>query len=295
MDRLSSLTAFVQAVDLGGFAAAARQLRLSPAMVGKHVAFLEAQLGTRLLHRTTRRLTLTDAGRIFYDRAVRILREFEDAVRLTASYQENPEGLLRVTAPVALASRLAPLMADFASTYSKVRLDIICNDRVVDLVEQGFDLAIRVGRLPDSSLIARKLAPAPAIVCASPAYLQRRGIPNGLEDLKHHDCIAYEHQWAGGGWAFSNADRSGEIVVRLPAVAYRTNNLDVQRAMVLAGKGIAQLPLFSVEADIAAGRILPILEDVPTLERWLHAVYPPGRQIPLSLRVLVDFLVERFK
>ena len=292
MDRFAAIEAFVRVVESGGFAAAARSLRLSPAMVSKHVATLEARLATRLLHRTTRRVSLTDAGQAFYDRATLVLRELDDAERLTTAFQARPEGLLRLTAPSAFASRLSPILSQFAEAYPGVRLDVLCDDKVVDLVENRLDLAIRIGRLPDSSLVARKIMPAPVAVCAAPSYLAARGTPSKLEDLVHHDCIAYTHQWAGEGWAFANADGTGEIVVRLANTPYRTNNAEIQRTLALSGKGLAQLPRFIVEEDIAAGRLVPVLTGMPNLDRWVHAVYPPGRQLPLTIRIFIDFLIE---
>lgn len=294
MDRLSSLAAFVNAVDLGGFAPAGRRMRLSSAMIRKHVASLEVQLGTRLLHRTTRRLTLTEAGKLFYERATLILREYEDATRATASFQESPQGLLRITTPIAFADLIGGALAKFTRTYPQIRLDIACDDRVLDLAGNRFDLALRVGRMPDSSLMARKLAPIPVVVCASPDYIDRHGAPAALEDLPQHECIAYEYQWSGANWAFADADGSGEILVPLTNTAYRSNNLYIQRALVLAGNGIAQLPRLAVEDDLAAGTLVPLLEHVPAIERWLSAVYAPGYQIPLALRVLIDFLIREF-
>ncbi|MGO4452397.1 LysR family transcriptional regulator [Phyllobacterium sp. TAF24] len=295
MDRFSSLRVFVRTVDLGGLARAARELRLSPAMVGKHIASLETQFSVRLLHRTTRRITLTEVGLGVYNSAILILGEFDEMTRAAETYQSYPTGHLRITAPVALADTMGGILANFLAIYSNVTMDIICDDRVLDMSEQKLDLAIRVGRLPDSSLIARKLAPAGAVVCASPAYLSARGIPTSIDDLNNHDCIAYEYQWAGGGWAFANANGIGERVVKLSSVRYRSNNAQVQRALVLSGKGLAQMPAFVVEKDIKAGRLIAVLTSLPQLERWVHAVYQPGGRLPLSVRALVDFLIAHFR
>lgn len=295
MDRLSSLSAFVNAVDLGGFAPAARHLRLSPAMIGKHVASLEEQLGARLLHRTTRRLTLTEAGQLFYERATLILRAYEEATRATASFQESPQGLLRITTPIAFAELIGEALGDFARAYPQVRLDVTSDDRLLDLAENRFDLALRAGKLADSSLIARKLAFIPVVVCASPRYIEQHGAPIALEELNRHECIAYEYQRSGENWAFANADGSGEILVPLTNTTYRSNNLSIQRALVLAGHGIAQLPRIAVEEDLAKGTLVPLLEQVPAIERWLSAVYAPGYRVPLAVRALIDFLAKRFE
>lgn len=264
-------------------------------MIGKHIASLETQLGARLLHRTTRRVTLTDLGQGVYDSAIAILREFDGMTRSVETYQSYPTGHLRITAPVALAGTVGSILANFSVLYPGVTMDILCDDRVLDMGEQKLDLAIRVGRLPDSSLIARKLAPAPVVVCAAPSYLAARGTPASIDDLNHHDCIAYEYQWAGGGWAFASTEGAGEFVVRLPKVSYRSNNALVQRELALAGKGLVQMPAFVVEDDIKDGRLVAVLTSLPQLERWVHAVYPPGNQLPRSLRALVDFFIAHFK
>lgn len=295
MDRLLSLQAFVRTVELGALAKAARELKLSPVMVGKHLASLEAQFGVRLLHRTTRRITLTDPGRRAYESALQIMREYEQMTRAIETSQSVPTGHLRITAPVAFAERVGTILSEFGTIYPGVSMDILCDDRTLDMGEHRLDLAIRVGKLPDSSLIARRLAPAPVVVCASPSYLAAHGEPRTLGDLADHECIAYEHQWTGQGWAFSNPGGAGEIVVRLVNVKHRSNNAQVQRALVLAGKGLAQMPAFVVEDDIKAGRLVAVLTSIPQIERWVHAVYPSGGHLPLAIRVLVDFLVVRFR
>ncbi|MGO4339673.1 LysR family transcriptional regulator [Labrys sp. KB_33_2] len=290
---MTSLQAFVHTVDCGSIARAARELRLSAVMVGRHIASLEDQFGTRLLHRTTRRLTLTDPGRTVYNTALLIVREYGGLSRSMESLKSDPSGHLRVTAPVAFAEKVGAILADFCSTYPSIFIEVLCDDRALDMVEHKLDLAIRVGRLPDSGLIARKLAPAHVVVCAAPAYLTARGIPLTIDDISDHDCVAYEHQWAGEGWAFSDGQR--EVTVKLAHVSCRSNNAQVQRAFVLAGKGLAQMPAFIVEDDIRQGRLVPVLTAQPILERWMHAVYQPGGPPPLAIRVLVDFLVTRFK
>ncbi|PLP59100.1 LysR family transcriptional regulator [Mesorhizobium loti] len=295
MDRLLSLQAFVRTVELGALAKAARELKLSPVMVGKHLASLEEQFGARLLHRTTRRISLTDPGRRAYESALQIMREYEQMTRAIETSQSVPTGHLRITAPVAFAERVGAILSEFSATYPGVSMDILCDDRTLDMGEHRLDLAIRVGKLPDSSLIARRLAPAPVVVCASPSYLAAHGEPRTLSELADHECVAYEHQWTGQGWAFSNPGGPGEIVVRLVKVKHRSNNAQVQRELVLAGKGLAQMPAFVVDDDIKAGRLVAVLTSVPQIERWVHAVYPSGGHLPLAIRVLVDFLIARFK
>lgn len=293
MDRLVSLHAFVRTVELGALAKAARDLRLSPVMVGKHIASLEEQFGARLLHRTTRRITLTDPGKRAYESAVRIVREYHHMNRAIETYQSVPTGHLRITMPVAFAERIGPVLSEFSAAYPGITMDILCDDRTLDMGEHKLDLAIRAGKLPDSSLIARRLSPAPVVVCASPSYIAAHGESLTLGEVADHDCIAYEHQWTSQGWAFSDPNGTGEIVVPLGTVKHRSNNAQVQRALVLAGKGLAQMPAFVVEEDIRAGRLVAVLTSVPPIERWIHAVYPAGGHLPLPIRVLVDFLVMK--
>lgn len=290
MDRFGSMEAFVRVVDAGGFAPAARALRLSPAMVGKHVRSLEARLGSRLLHRTTRSVALTDAGREFYERCRVILREVDEAERGAVARQQHPAGLLRVAAPAVFKDlRLAAAFTGFARAFPEVELEISCDDRVVDLVQGGFDVAVRLGRLPDSSLIARKLAPVHIVVCGAPAYLDRVGTPELLSDLARHRCLGYAYQWSGEGWAFAAEDER-DLVVRLSGPAHRSNSAAVLRSLALAGEGLTQLPTFVVGEDLAAGRLVEVLAAHRPRGRWVHVVYPPGRHLPAAVRAFVDFL-----
>ena len=294
MDRLESLNVFVHVVDTGGFAPAGRALRRSPAMVAKHIDALEASLGAQLVRRTTRRLSLTEAGSAYYKRARTILDEFEEANREAAAQQISPQGLLRIALPAAFDAVISPILAEFAAENPNVSLDLLADDRTLDMLEQHLDLAIRGGTLPDSSLIARKLAPLSVIVCASPGYIERRGAPTSLEDLPTHDCIAYTERLSGDVWTFSDPD-AGEIKIHFERVRHRANSAEGQRALAMQGLGLILVPEPLVRDDIAHGRLAPVLEERTEAKQWLYAVHPPGRSLPLATRRLIDMLRSRLK
>ena len=295
MDRFSSMEAFVKVVADGGFAPASRGLRISPAMVGKHVRGLEARLGVRLLNRTTRAVSLTEAGRAYHARCVAILHSIAEAERTAEASNERPRGPLRITVPVgATASWIGPAIADFAATYPDVAMDVVCEDRVADLVQERFDVAIRIGVLSNSSMVARKLAPVALVLCAAPTYLARSGTPRTIEDLSKHSGLAYAYQWAGDGWSLNGED-GAERVVHMMNPVHRSNNGSVIQALALRGAGIAQLPLFMVEVDLAAGHLVEILPDRRPQDRWIHVIYPSGQQPVRTVRAFVDHLVPNCK
>src|SRR6516162_460735 len=222
MDRLTAMEVFVRVVEKGGFTAAAAHLRLSRAMVSKHVQDLEAHLGARLLNRTTRKLSLTEAGRVYYDRSTQLLAELAETEEAVGELQAKPRGRLRVNAPVSFGSlHLAAAIADYMATYPDVAVELTLNDRIVDLVEEGYDLAVRVARLADSSLIARRLAPCRFVVCASPGYLKRHGRPEHPADLAQHNYLCYSYSAGGDEWRFDGPD--GSIAIQLKEML-QTNN-----------------------------------------------------------------------
>ncbi|WMT74544.1 LysR family transcriptional regulator [Bradyrhizobium sp. Ash2021] len=296
MDRLASLEAFVRVVDEGSFTAAARSLRLSPAMVSKHVNALERRLGARLLHRTTRRVALTESGRIFYDEATTILRALDEAERALSARSGQPTGLVRFTAPVAFSERyVAPLLPKLIRRHPGLEIDLVCDDNVIDLVQGRFDAALRIGKLPDSSLIARKLAPVDVLVCGSPSYFAKHGHPAVLDDLMGHVCIGYEYQWTGEGWGFQTDGGKSDIVLRLSRTPYRSNNAEMLLALAIEGFGLVQLPSFIVGPDVAAGRLVAVLTQYKPIERWVHIVYAPGRHLPAAVKALSDFFASAFR
>lgn len=290
MDPVSGMTVFARVVEANGFTAAARDLGLSKAAVSKHVARLEDRLGVRLLNRSTRRLGLTEAGRDYYERARRILAEVEEAELSAASRQAHPRGQLRVNAPVTFGqSHLAPLLPAFMHRYPQVQVDMVLNDRFVDLIEEGFDMAVRVAELPSSSLIARRLCGAPHVVAAAPSYLAARGRPKHPRDLTRHDCLLYSYLASGDEWRFIEEGRTFGVRVAGPL---RANNGDVLRHAAVAGLGIVYAPDFVIADALASGSLAPLLEEWRMPDVGVHAVYPPGRPLGAKLRVFVDFLSE---
>jgi DNA-binding transcriptional LysR family regulator len=292
MDRLTAMEAFVRVVEKGGFTAAAEDLRLSRAMVSKHVQDLEAHLGARLLNRTTRKLSLTEAGRAYYDRSTQLLAELAETEEAVGELQAKPRGRLRVNAPVSFGSlHLAAAIADYMAAYPDVAVELTLNDRIIDIVEEGYDVAVRIARLADSSLIARRLAPCRFVVCASPGYLKRQGRPEHPADLAQHNCLGYSYSAGGNEWRFDGPN--GSSAIRLKGML-QTNNGDALCAAVVAGGGIARLPTFIAGPDMLAGRLTPILTQYRIAEIAIYAVYPPGRHLSVKVRSFVDFLVPRF-
>jgi DNA-binding transcriptional LysR family regulator len=295
MDRLAAIEAFVRVADSGSFSDAARRLNLSKSVVSRQVAALEADLGVRLLHRTTRSLTLTEAGRAFHDKATRILSDVDEAVTSVSRLQQAPRGRLRISAPTNFGiHHLVPAVPQFLDRYPEVELDLVLNDRFVDLVDEGFDVAVRVGRLADSSLVSRRLAPFRAEVCASPAYLAAHGAPASPDDLAGRACLTYSYLDPVDEWSFATADgKPWPVTVH---GRLRVNNADALRVAALHGLGLAYLPTFLVGDDLEAGTLVAVLQDyMPRRQgRAIHAVYPHARHLSPKVRAFVDFLAERF-
>lgn len=291
MDQLSGLGVFAQVVEANGFTAAAARLGVSKAAVSKQVARLEDRLGVRLLNRSTRRLGLTEAGRDFYARARRILDEVEEAEQVASSRQVSPRGLLKVNAPVTYGLRaLAPVVPDFMRRYPEVQIELVLNDRFVDLIDEGFDLAIRIAALPDSSLIARRLCAARHVLFAAPAYLDRYGAPQTPADLVRHECLLYTYLSSGDEWRFIAPDGK-PFGVRV-AGPMRANNGDALRLAAIAGLGIGYAPDVFMGDDFDAGRLVRLLPEWRTPETAVQAVYPPGRPLGAKVRVFIEYLSE---
>jgi len=289
MDRLSAMRAFAAVAESGSFSAAARQLRVSKSLVSRQVAELEAALGVRLLQRTTRSLSLTEAGRGYQHSILPVLAQIDEAEASLGQLQAAPRGKLRISAPMSFGiQHLAPALPDFLARYPEIDLAIEMNDRVVDLLEEGFDLALRIGRLAPSRLIARKLAPMRRVIAASPDYLARFGMPERPEDLRAHHCLCYSNRGLEEEWRFRGG-QSVEVRGRVHA-----NNGDLLRGMALSGLGIVDLPIFLVAGDLKAGALVPLLEDFLTQEGALYAVYPETRFLPPKIRVFIDYLAARW-
>ena len=293
MDRLAALEAFARVAETGSFSAAARGLNLSKSLISRQVSALEAELGARLISRTTRSLTLTEAGRGYYEQVTRILAQMEEADLSVSQLQATPRGRLRVNAPMSFSLlRLAPALPDFLALYPEIEVDMVMNDRRVDLMEEGFDLAIRIGRLADSSLVARKLGAMQRYIVASPAYLAERGTPKVPADLRHHACLCYSNADTIDEWRFCEPDGrpiSIEVKGRV-----RANNGDLLRIAALRGLGFVDLPNFLVAGDIESGALVPVLQDYVKQDGGVYAVYPHARYLPPKIRVFIDFLAERW-
>jgi len=293
MDRLSAIEAFVGVAETASFSAAARKLGTSKSAISRHVSALEMRLGARLFHRTTRALTLTEAGHGYLDRAQRLLADLEEADRAVGQLQAAPRGRLRINAPMSFGFlHLAPAIPDFLARHREVDIDLVMNDRFVDLVDEGFDVAVRIGTLANSSLIARRLAPIRRVVCASPEYLRQRGFPKTPDDLKAHICLPNTNISRLHEWRFQTPDGKSwpvEIRGRLSA-----NNGDALRVAALKGLGLTFLPTFIAGADLKTGALVPVLEAFVPQDMTLNAVYPHARHLSPKVRAFVDFLIQRF-
>ena len=293
MDKFQEMTSFVAVVDAGSFVGAADAIGMSKAAVSRHVAELEQRLGARLLHRTTRRLSLTDDGQLFYARAKEMLAAVDEAESEISSRSGEPSGRLRINAPLSFGVlHLAPLWPRFAQLYPKVSLDIELSDRVVDLVEEGYDLAIRITNLPNSQLVSRQLATTRMIACASPQYLAQHSTPAHPDELAQHEVISYSYFAARDEWTFT-APHETPVVVHTHARIH-ANNGDTCRAAALEHQGIILQPDFIVADDLRRGALVELLPTWRTMTLGIHAVYPSRNHLPIKTRRLVDFLVEAF-
>ena len=283
---------FVQVVDSGSFVGAAEPLAMSKAAVSRYVADLETRLGVRLLHRTTRRLSLTEDGEVFYLRCKELLGGLDAAEAEVTARNGDAIGQLRVNAPVSFGILyLAPVWAAFKARHPRVSFDVTLSDRVVDIVEEGFDLAIRITQLQNSSLISRRLASTRMVLCASPTYLARHGTPVHPAELVQHHILAYSYWSSRDEWAFDGPQ--GAVVVKTTP-CLRSNNGDTCRAVALAHEGIILQPSFMVGADVASGALVELCPGYRALEMGIHAVYGSRKHVAPKVRLLIDFLVEHF-
>ncbi len=291
-DHLAAMAVFAKVVEENGFSSAARALGMSRSAVSKEVRALEDRLGVRLLNRTTRRLHLTELGAVFYERCRRILAEAEAAEIAVSRLHGDPRGTLRVNAPVSFGVRhLAPALTGFMRRYPELSVDLSFTDRFVDLVEEGYDVVVRIARLPDSALIARRLCDSRRVVCASPAYWRARSRPRHPTELVAHECLGYAYLAEGREWRFRGPE--GAVAVR-PSGRFTANNGDALRAAALAGLGVALLPTFIVGEDLRRGRLETVLEEFEPEPAGIYAVWPHARHLAAKVRVFVDFLAARF-
>ncbi|MGD9512093.1 MAG: LysR family transcriptional regulator [Geminicoccaceae bacterium] len=292
MDRIAGMEAFAAVVETGGFQSAARQLGVSRALISKRVAGLEQAMGVQLLRRTTRKLSVTGPGEDFYERCRRILAEFHEAAGELAVLQQEPSGVLKVNGPMSFGQlHLAAAMVEFMCDHPKIRMQLALTDRFVDVVEEGYDVVLRIGAMRDSSLIARRLCPIRRVLCASPEYLRAAGVPETPAEVGRHRLLQYGWPTVGQRWQLVGPD--GESALDVTAT-FCVNNGDVLKAAARAGLGIALLPTFLCGDELRSGalaRVLPHHEGRPIA---LHALWPESRLMPSRLRRFIDFLAERF-
>jgi DNA-binding transcriptional LysR family regulator len=294
VDQFAAMATFVRVVDAGSLSAAARSLPSSLTSVSRQISALEQRFGTPLLLRTTRRLALTDDGRILYERAKSILGELGELEAMLSRGRHEPSGRIRVSAPTLMGRLLiAPMLAEFLRRYPSLTVDLLLVDRAVDMIEEDVHLSLRVGHLPDSQLVARKLADLRMIHCASPAYLERRGIPKLPSDLSGHDCLVFSDAPGVAEWRFNESAKS-ERKIRISGRLW-VNSLDALVSAAKEGAGIVRVPSWQVEADLAAGSLLRILIDYEPPPTPINLLFQPSRLTSPKARAFVDYLLERWR
>jgi len=288
---MTSMATFVKVVESGGFSAAARTLSMSPSMVTAHVQSLEERLGVRLLNRSTRRVSLTEVGHAYYERCLQILAEADDADQIAQALQSTPRGTLRLNTSIAIPPLLAPVVAEFVALYPEVSVNLTMSDRMIDLVEEGFDLAVRNMSVPDSSLVVRRVATYRFVVCGAPGYLAARGIPGQPADLSQHNCLVYSHSAWGNEWRFAGPDGEQSVAVEGNLQANSDNAL---RLAAVHGQGLALAPSFLLIEEIKSGRLVPVLTEFLQTEHAINAIYPHRHHLSAKVRSFIDLLVKHF-
>jgi DNA-binding transcriptional LysR family regulator len=292
LDKWTEMHVFVEAVKRGGFSAAGRQLNLSPSAISKLVSRLENRLGVRLFNRTTRTLHLTEAGQAFFKRCIEILEDVEDAETSIIGFGHVPKGVLRINStPGFFKHQLLPIMAEFQQLYPQLVLEFQLTGQSIDLINEGVDLAIRLGVLKDTSLVARKLGESNRVICASPQYIKTHGIPLKPQDLLHHNCLRLSTNDVFNRWEFYS--KNEEEIIEVDG-QFVTDNVEALYEYALLGGGIVRLSGFMVGEAIKAGSLVPILKDYSIKKQQIHAVFPHRKHLPAKVRVLLDFLFDRF-
>jgi DNA-binding transcriptional LysR family regulator len=290
MDRLTSMTAFVRVVDNGGFSAAGRRLNMSTTMVSNHVQALEDHLGVRLLNRTTRKVSLTEIGRAYYERATQILADLDQADEVASTLQSTPRGTLRVYVATHMVPFVTPVVAEFLSTYPDVKIELMMGEVEIDMIDEGFDLAIRMTPPSNSTLITRSLATWRHVLCCSPGYIAKHGKPQRLAELAAHNCIRHINYPYQDEWRF--VDRSGaQAGVRISG-SLVTNSGETLRRAALDDIGIALAAGFLVHGDLEEGRLVRLLPEYRTLELAVHAIYPHRHNLSAKVRIFIDCLAQ---
>jgi DNA-binding transcriptional LysR family regulator len=292
MDKLEAMNVLTKVVASGSFAEAARKLGVTRSAISKAITQLEQELGARLLDRTTRRVTPTEAGLAYYERCLAILAQIAETEAQISRLHDEPKGVLRVNAPMSFGTLyLGTAVADFMDRYKELKVEMTLTDRMIDPLEEGVDVTVRIGALADSSLIARRISTARVVLVASPDYIARHGAPEVPADLVGHKCLHYGHSTTVPRWQLTDNGMALTVPV---AACLSSNNGDTLRDAAIKGIGIARLPSFLVGADIAAGRLAVVLPDYPPQDVTIHALYAPNRFLAAKSRVFIDFLVERF-
>ncbi len=294
MDRLTSMETFVKVVEAGSFVAAARKLDMSPAMVTRHVLDLEQRMNTRLLERTTRKLRLTDAGAGYLERCQQILRDIEETESAVSGEVQRPRGVLRISSSGSFGVlRLSPLLSEFSALYPEVTMDVSINNHVVDLVSEGIDVALRIGVLSDSNLVARKLCPIRLVLCASPDYLARHGVPRTVDELANHNCLAFTLARGGHEWWFRGPNGVNGVKVVPIRGTVRSDETYILYRAALDGLGIMYATTYHAAAAVQAGKLQVIHLDYPCGEVSAYAVYLSRKYLNAKIRTFVDFLAEK--
>jgi DNA-binding transcriptional LysR family regulator len=292
MDKLEAMNVLAKVVASGSFAEAARKLGVTRSAISKAITQLEEDLGVRLLDRTTRRVTPTEAGLAYYERCLAIMAQIAETEAQISRLHDEPKGVLKVNAPMTFGTLfLGPAIADFMQRYGDLKVELTLTDRMIDPLEEGVDVTVRIGAMVDSSLIARRVSAVKMLLVASPGYLARHGTPQTPADLTSHSCLHYGHSTTVPRWTLT---QDGVPITVPVSACLSSNNGDALRDAAIAGVGIARLPSFIVGCDVAEGRLVSVLEEYAPQDLMIHALYAPNRFLAAKTRVFIDFLVERF-
>ncbi len=292
MDTLKRMVVFAHVVESGSFAGAARRLGIARSAVSRHITLLEKNSGVRLLNRTTRRLSLTEAGEIYYQSCTRIIAEAENASQRIRQLQDEPRGSLKIAGPISLGPQLAEAVSEFTQRYSAMNIELRLDDRVVDMVEEGIDISLRIGWLADSGLIARKICESPRLLCASPDYLERHGSPTTPLQLAQHECIIFTLLPTPHQWAFTRG-KSRQVVQVSGRI--KTNSVIAVRSLLLSGAGIAPLSRFLIEDALKSGQLVPLLPEYDCGSAGVYAVYQDAHYRQAKVRMFIDHVAKRLK
>jgi DNA-binding transcriptional LysR family regulator len=292
MDRYACMNSFVKVVELSGFSAAARRLNMSTSMVTTQVKSLEERLGVRLLNRTTRQVSVTEVGQAYYERCIHILSDIDDADNIAAALQSKPRGTLRLNLAPPLPRVLAPCIAEYTALHPDASIHITMTSRIVDLVEEGFDIAIRVTSIPDSSLIARQLATYRFVVCGAPEYFAQHGEPRTLADLAGHNCMSFSDAPWGADWPFFGPDNERSIET---TGNFQSNSAETLRYAAVLGQGLIYVPSFLVAEELNSGRLVATLTDIAPTELPITAIYPHRQHLSAKVRTFIDLVAKHFR